>query len=152
NALRQDGDEYPILKLNDASWEVMRKERTIRLLKPVRRAADDTRGKSKADTQSWEGVDRDLFEELRVWRRELADAKQVQPYIIFSDATLRDLARARPSTAEGLRDVYGIGDAKMRDYGAALLSKVAGYCKARGVAMDQAARPAAPREQPTRVA
>ena len=57
-----------------------------------------------------------------------------------------------PSSSEGLRYVYGIGDAKMREYGTVILAKIAGYCKARGVAMDQATRPPAPREQPARTA
>jgi ATP-dependent DNA helicase RecQ len=150
SALRQEGEDYPILKLTEASWEVMRKERTVRLLKPVRRQAGDKGGKSKADTQSWEGVDRELFEALRVFRRGLADAKQVQPYIIFSDATLRELARVRPSSLDNLRLVYGIGDAKLREYGNAVLNKIRQFCADNGLAMDQDSRPARPREQPAK--
>src|SRR5262249_53899857 len=75
SALKQEGEEYPILKLNEASWEVMKKQRDIRLLKPVQRRTGE--GKSKADTVSWEGVDRELFEELRLLRRQIADDKEV---------------------------------------------------------------------------
>ncbi len=151
NVLKQEGDEYPILKLNEASWEVMKKQRTVRLLKPVRRRRDDQAGKSKADTQSWEGVDRELFEALRLLRRDLANAKNVQPYIIFSDATLRELARVRPSSLEAMRLVYGVGDAKLSDYGRTVLTKILSFCRDAGLSMDQAAR-AVRREQPTKVA
>ena len=149
--LVQEGDPYPVLKLNEASWEVMKKQRDVRLLKPVRRAAEDKGGKSRADQVSWEGVDRGLFEELRVLRRDQAQEKEVPPYIIFSDATLRELARVRPSSLESMRLVYGIGDAKLREYGQRVLAKVVAYCADNGVAMDQAAR-APKREAPVRAA
>jgi ATP-dependent DNA helicase RecQ len=149
--LKQEGEEYPILKLNEASWDVMKKQRTVKLLKPVRRASDDKQAKSKADTQSWEGVDRGLFEELRVMRRAWADAKNVQPYIIFSDATLRELARARPSSLETLRLVYGIGDSKLREFGHSILKKITDYCRDKGLTTDEGPRPPR-REQPGRVA
>jgi ATP-dependent DNA helicase RecQ len=150
SVLKQEGEEYPLLKLNEASWEVMKKQRTLRLLKPVRRQADDKQGRSKADTQSWEGVDRELFDELRLLRRALADAKQVQPYIILGDATLRELARIRPSSLEAMRLVYGIGDAKLREFGKILLEKIKTYCAATALAMDQAPGPLRQREQPVR--
>jgi ATP-dependent DNA helicase RecQ len=134
--LRQDGDEYPVLKLTDGSWEVMRKQRTVRLLQPVRRQADDRTGKSRADTESWEGVDRGLFEDLRGFRRDLAASRGVPPYVILSDATLRELARIRPSTIEGLRLIYGIGDRKLHDFGAALLQRQLDYCRGHGLVLD----------------
>jgi ATP-dependent DNA helicase RecQ len=139
--LMQEGDEYPILRLNDTSWAVMKKERDVRLLKPVRRRADDEGRKSKADTTSWEGVDRDLFEELRNLRRDWAAAKDVPPYIIFSDATLRELARVRPSSLDKLRMVYGIGDAKLQEFGDRLLMRLKAYCADKNLSMDQASRP-----------
>jgi ATP-dependent DNA helicase RecQ len=148
SVLKQEGEEYPLLKLNEASWEVMKKQRAVRLLKPVRRQAEDKGGKSKADTQSWEGVDKELFEELRLFRRGLANAKQVQPYIILSDATLRELARVRPSSLEGMRLVYGIGDSKLREFGKVLLGKIKAHCADKGLAMDQAQSPPKQREQP----
>ena len=151
SVLKQEGEEYPILKLNEASWEVMKKQREVRLLKPVRRRSDEQERKSKAETTSWEGVDKGLFEDLRVWRRGLADAKNVQPYIILNDASLRELARIRPSSLEALRLVYGIGDAKLREFGNTLLAKIRSHCQSEGLAMDQAPRPAR-REPPVKVA
>src|SRR5205814_10533719 len=71
---------------------------------------------------------------------------------ICSDATLRELARVRPSTLEAMRLVYGIGDAKLREYGNAVLGKIRLHCQEKGLAMDQASRPPKQPEQPVRVA
>jgi ATP-dependent DNA helicase RecQ len=135
--LVQTSDEYPTLRLNDASWEVMKKSRTIRLLQPVRKPAKEKPEKSRADVTSWEGVDRVLFESLRSLRLKLATERQVPPYIVFSDATLRELARVRPSTREKMRLVYGIGERKLQDYAEPVLEHITSYCKQQQVAMDQ---------------
>jgi ATP-dependent DNA helicase RecQ len=103
-------------------------------------------------------VDRDLFEALRGLRRQLAEARQWQPYLVFSDATLRELARVRPSSLERLRLVYGIGDTKLRDFGAPLLQLLTEHCRRHGLSTDNASaavrteepRKPAPRPNPTR--
>src|SRR5207245_1495993 len=101
--------------------------------------------KSKADTASWENVDRDLFEALRERRLRFAAERQVPPYIIFSDATLRELARIRPSTLAAMRVVYGIGAAKLQDFGATFLQVIVDHCREHGLTFDNATvmRPAA---------
>ena len=142
-ALRQDGAEYPVLKLTDASWEVMRKQRTIRLLRPVRRQVDDRATKSRADTESWVGVERGLFEELRELRKKMAVERGVPPYVIMGDATLRELARRRPSTRDQLRLVYGIGAVRIEVFGEPVLECIKEYCARQGVPMDVAPAPAA---------
>ncbi|HUP61234.1 MAG TPA: HRDC domain-containing protein [Thermoanaerobaculia bacterium] len=68
--------------------------------------------------------DRALFEALRVWRRAESQERGVPPYVIFSDRTLRELARARPSTLYELRGIYGIGDAKLEAFGSAVISVI----------------------------
>jgi ATP-dependent DNA helicase RecQ len=132
------GDKVPLLGLNDASWEVMRGQRGVRLVQLVRRKKGERAERSKADTTSWEGVDRELFEALRSDRRKLAEERQVPPYVIFSDATLRELARLRPSTLERMRLVYGIGDTKLREYGDRFLQIIRGHCQERSLSMDNA--------------
>jgi ATP-dependent DNA helicase RecQ len=134
--LRQEGDEYPILKLNEASWEVMRKQREVRLIQLVRRKKGERARASRVDTQSWENVDKGLFEELRTWRAEEARKANLPPYIVFSDATLRDLARVRPSTAEALRLVYGIGEAKEQAYGERVLRLIREHCAKHNLPLD----------------
>jgi ATP-dependent DNA helicase RecQ len=143
--VQTDGD-YPLLKLNEGSWEVMRGRRQVRLVRLVRRQKGERPEKSKADESSWEGVDRGLFEALRLLRRDLAEQKQVPPYIIFSDNTLRELARIRPSTPEKMHLVYGIGEAKLHEYGERVLHLIAGYCRDNGLPVDVTAPPPRPRE------
>jgi ATP-dependent DNA helicase RecQ len=125
--LVQTADEYPILRLNEASWEVMQKKRSVRLLQPVRRKGKDRPEKSRVETTSWEGVDRILFESLRTLRLRLATERKVPPYIIFSDAVLRELARTKPRTREAMRLVHGIGDRKVQDFGEPVLTLIGEY-------------------------
>ena len=84
----------------------------------------------------WEGVDRALFEELRGMRNRLAIQKQVPPYIIFSDATLRDLARQRPSNLAGLTRIHGIGAQKQKEFGAVVLHTIKEWCQSHNLAMN----------------
>jgi ATP-dependent DNA helicase RecQ len=134
--LLQVGDEYPLLRLNEASWEVMRGERQVRLVQLVRRKKGERPEKTKVETTSWEGVDRELFEALRRLRRDLARDRQVSPFIIFTDNTLRELARMRPSTLEPMRLIPGVGDKRLRDFGALFLTLIADQCRARGLSLD----------------
>ncbi len=140
--LVQAGEEYPVLQLNAASWEVMRGKRTVRLVQPARRQKGEGPKKSKAAEVSWEGVDQELFEALRQLRREIATAKAVPPYVVFHDTTLREMARIRPSTAERLRQLYGISDSKLRDLGAQFLAVIAEHCRQNELAMDCGGAPA----------
>ncbi len=139
--------ERPVLHLNDASWEVLRGKRSVRLLQPKAGPVSKTR----FDEASWEGVDRGLFESLRGLRKRLAEERQVPPYVIFSDATLRDLARLRPSSALGLSRIRGIGKRKVDDLGPFVLQHMADYCSSNGLEVDVAAEPARrPAAGPTR--
>ena len=132
----QKTGEYNVLHLTESSRGVLKGEVTPKLLKSsAERTVSERVARSVAE-DSWEGVDRDLFEELRVLRREKAADRGVPPYIVFSDATLRDLARRRPSRLDVMRTVKGVGDKKLRDYGDEFLKAVTVYCNKHGVAMN----------------
>jgi ATP-dependent DNA helicase RecQ len=131
--LEKSGD-YNVLQLSPAGWQVLRGELTPRLLKPAprNRRKDrefDSQATSRAARDSWDGVDRDLFESLRAFRRHKAEERGVPPFIIFSDATLRDLARVQPTTFAELPHIHGIGAKKLAEYGAELLAEIASYRK-----------------------
>ncbi len=132
--LMQVGDDYPLLKLNALSWEVMKGQRSVRLVQ-LRRG--QKLEKAKAEGVSWEGVDRTLFEALRVLRKRLADELRKPPYVIFNDTTLRELARIRPSSLERMRSVTGIGDAKLHMFGQQFFEIVQEQSVARQLARDQ---------------
>ena len=142
------GGHVPILKLNDASWEVMHGKRTVQLVQVSRTRKAE---KSLAHLISWEGVDRDLFERLRELRRRLAEERGVPPYIIFSDATLRELAQVRPASEEKLRLIYGVGEAKLRDFGTEILQIIERHCQERDLRRDlpPLARVPVPAPKPT---
>jgi ATP-dependent DNA helicase RecQ len=123
DVLCQAGD-YPVLKLNEASWEVMRGRRRVRLIQLARRQKGERPQRSRVDAVSWEGVDRALFETLRQLRRDIAHELGKPPYVIFADTTLRELARMRPTTLERMRTAYGVGDAKLRDFGVRFLAAI----------------------------
>ena len=75
---------------------------------------------------------------LKVLRRGLADAREVPAFVIFSDATLREMARRRPSDKKSLLQVSGIGQRKAADFGKDFLRLIRDYCSAHDAAMDQA--------------
>jgi ATP-dependent DNA helicase RecQ len=123
--------EYNVLGVTPAGRRLLKGELQPRLLRPA--TAVKT---SLAAQVSWEGVDRELFESLRAWRREVAEQRQVPPFVIFSDATLRDLARSRPSCGESLSKIQGIGAHKREEYGVPLLALISQQCQARGLSQD----------------
>lgn len=93
----------------------------------ARRAVDLLREESARDARPRVGDDAELFEGLRALRRDLAAEREVPPYIICSDATLRGLCRKRPSTREELLDVTGIGEKKADAFGEVFLQAIAEF-------------------------
>lgn len=93
----------------------------------ARRAVDLLREESARDARPRVGDDAELFEGLRALRRDLAAERDVPPYIICSDATLRGLCRKRPSTREELLDVTGIGEKKADAFGEVFLQAIAEF-------------------------
>jgi superfamily II DNA helicase RecQ len=67
-----------------------------------------------------------LFEELRALRRQIADREHLPAYVIFHDATLRDMVTLRPSTREELLQVSGVGRVKLDKYGEEFLAVLTG--------------------------
>ncbi len=113
------GLRVPLLKLNRESWEVLRGQRSVSLNRPVTKVE-----KSRADVQSWEGVDKQLFEHLKILRRNLASERGCAPYIIAHDTTLRELSKQRPSSMDQLLEIHGIGKAKAKEYGEFFLTSI----------------------------
>jgi ATP-dependent DNA helicase RecQ len=131
--LDRTAEDRPVLRLNDASRAVLRGQRAVRLLQPKTKV-----GKTRFDQESWEGVDRGLFESLRALRREIADDRSVPAYVLFSDATLRDMARVRPGSAAAFLNVRGVGERKLADFGQRFLERIAIYCRANDLPLDAA--------------
>ncbi|MFA6100159.1 MAG: RecQ family ATP-dependent DNA helicase [Patescibacteria group bacterium] len=77
--------------------------------------------------------DHELFELLRVVRRNLANAHNVPPYVIFGDRTLQDMARWYPQSLEGMSHVFGIGREKLSQYGAEFVGAIRAYAEPKGI-------------------
>ena len=94
--------QYPVLQLNALSWQVLRGQQKVwQKVVTVKKAA----------------VKSDLFEKLRLLRRELAIKANLPPYMIFSDATLTQMAQEKPSSMEEMSHIKGVGEFKLNRYG-----------------------------------
>jgi ATP-dependent DNA helicase RecQ len=131
--LERTAEDRPVLRLTEASWEVLRGKRTVRLLQPTAEVQ-----KTRFDEESWEGVNHDLFDSLRTLRRKVADERNVPAYVLFSDATLRDMARVRPGSPSALLGIRGIGERKLADLGERFLELIATYCRTNDLPLDTA--------------
>ncbi len=104
--------KYPILKLNHQSVEVLKGKKTVWMYTAPIPNTEPT------DFQE------DLFAELRELRKQMADEKDVPPYILFSDATLKELSRYFPVTKEEMLEIKGIGGKKYDQYGEPFLTLI----------------------------
>jgi ATP-dependent DNA helicase RecQ len=139
-ALVQEGQPRPTLRLGPAARAILRGEAEVRLLQTGSTSIGE-------GADEWAGVDRELFEVLRTWRRDLAAARNVAPFVILGDGTLRDLAAIRPSSIERLRAISGIGDVRLREHGNELLQIIDTHCAARDLERDVAVNVRPPRER-----
>ena len=89
--------------------------------KPLSSAAEKKRGRCADCPASY---DEELFERLRVWRKETADEESVPAFVVFTDATLQLIAEQRPTSPAALLRISGVGPAKLERYGDALLGVV----------------------------
>ncbi len=87
--------------------------------------------RSRAEAKSWEGVDGGLFETLRDLSRELATERGVPAYMIFGNATLRELAPLRPTNLEDLAGIRGVGEKRLQDVGGGFVAEIRSYCEER---------------------
>ncbi|HSD84665.1 MAG TPA: RQC domain-containing protein, partial [Anaerolineae bacterium] len=131
--LERTSEERPVLRLNDASREVLRGHRTVQLVQPKAEVQ-----KTRFDEQSWEGVNHGLFDSLRALRRKIAQERDMPAYVLFSDATLREMARVRPGSKAALLGIRGVGESKLADLGERFLDLIATYCGAQELPLDAA--------------
>ena len=87
-----------------------------------------------ADEQADLAVDAALFEQLRTLRRELAEERNVPPYVIFGDVTLRQMAAYLPQSRESLSRISGVGAAKLEQWGEAFLEVIRSHADEQGLA------------------
>ncbi|MCX6744118.1 MAG: DNA helicase RecQ [Candidatus Parcubacteria bacterium] len=118
--LTQLGSEYPILGLTEKSSAVLQGKELVFLVKTI------SKQEAAGDEMPYE---KELFNELKLVRNNWARQENVPAYIIFSDATLLELATYLPQTMEELKKISGFGDVKLAKYGKPFLNVVVTYCK-----------------------
>ncbi|MDP2639474.1 MAG: HRDC domain-containing protein, partial [Betaproteobacteria bacterium] len=116
-----DHASYGSLKLAEASRAVLAGAQTVHLrqMQPGKPKAAARR--STAAAAGLDAAAEQLWRRLRGWRASIAKEHGVPAYVVFHDATLAELARARPLTEDALGQISGVGQRKLERYGAALL-------------------------------
>jgi ATP-dependent DNA helicase RecQ len=128
--LQQSDGVYPVVALTHKGLGLLKDPSSVPGLALARQRPPRTgapRAQSRVEAESWENVDRDLFERLRSVRLEIARSRGVPPYVIFHDATLREMARLRPASRAALLDVKGVGARKAAELGDMFLLAIANH-------------------------
>jgi ATP-dependent DNA helicase RecQ len=121
--IAQDLMEHGRWWVTDEGWVVLKGKQKVELRKIVASpAGKGRRDKRAAAVAIVSDADTVLLESLRTLRTKLARAQNVPAYVVFSDRTLVELATHRPTTPAAMREIHGIGDAKLERYGADFLA------------------------------
>ncbi|MCX8493837.1 MAG: DNA helicase RecQ [Chthoniobacterales bacterium] len=115
---------FATIELSSEGMAILRDRRQIRLTKPITPSTEATRAPSRAVDRGDIVCDEQLFNALRTLRRTLADERNVPAYVIFSDVTLRLMAREQPSTLELMSSISGIGQKKLSEFGETFISAI----------------------------
>jgi ATP-dependent DNA helicase RecQ len=113
--------EHGGLSLGGDARDILKGEASVMIVVPPKREKKRRSGRGAADGGA-NPVGDPLFDALRTLRRDLAQEAGVPPYVVFHDATLREMAAARPSSLAELGEIGGIGARKLEAYGEAFLS------------------------------
>lgn len=122
NLLVKKGDEYPIICLTDTGRLWLKLRSTIWLPKP-KKAFEVAAVANKEHVE----YDRDLFEQLRVVRKQIASARGVPPFVVFGDASLREMAAYVPQSLDSFSNIFGVGTEKLRQFGPVFVEAISAY-------------------------
>ena len=116
---RSEGDR-PVIQLTEAAWGVLKGGDEVVLTAPRAGRAKTT----QVDEDDWDGVDRDLFEQLRRWRRRVSQERGKPAWTILDDKALRSIAREKPLSPAALLRCRGIGEKRLAEFGQDILDLV----------------------------
>lgn len=123
--LQQSDSEYPVLQLNEMSRKILKGEMKVMLVKSV-----TENKKAVATNDAEEPIHPELFKQLKAVRFALAKEENLPAFVIFSDATLVELATYLPLTNTHLSKISGFGAIKLAKYGGQFLDAIIEYCRA----------------------
>ena len=121
-------DQKSVVKMTPASQRVLFQNERIQLVQQttVKARQEAAKAKAKPATKR-QRVRDDLFEVLRQLRKQLAQQRGVPPYIIFSDATLEEMAARRPMSDTEMQQISGVGERKLQLYGDAFMEAIRAF-------------------------
>ena len=120
-----DSDGYGTIRLAPESASVLRGERAVRLRRETEKVVRSRGSKSRTAAADLSDEGAEVFEALRAWRAGVAKEQGVPAYVVFHDATLREVVTQRPTSLEALGGISGIGAAKLERHGPGLLAVLA---------------------------
>lgn len=128
--LEQSDGKYPVVSLTADGREALGGHKRImqqkRVVEDVPAAIPPRRQKRRANAVDEEAL-RPLFDALRAVRRDLARDENIPPFVIFSDATLWDMAALKPNSLDAMGDIKGVGSFKLHKYGRSFISAIQSY-------------------------
>ncbi len=116
--IKVTGAPYPVLKLTEKSKEVLLDGKTVLV---------NIKEEEKKPREIEKDFDTDLFNHLKAVRLDMARKRNIPPFIIFSDASLKEMAQKKPKTEEEMLEVKGVGDKKLIQYGDIFLAEIREY-------------------------
>ncbi|MEM9806094.1 MAG: DNA helicase RecQ [Cyanobacteria bacterium P01_D01_bin.56] len=125
--LAETTDGYSVLKLNADSWQVLKKQIPVNI-HVVKRPETVSKVKTD-DAVQLSAEELVLLEQLRQLRKRLADEQSVPPYVVFADASLRQMAQQRPIATEAFSAISGVGKRKLEQYGKIFTETIETFCR-----------------------
>jgi ATP-dependent DNA helicase RecQ len=119
--LRQTAEKFSVLELTPQGLALLKERKPVRLTRPV------SAPEPKAARAGEVACDEALFESLVRLRKQVADERSVPPHIIFSDVTLRQMARDYPGNERALGRISGMSERKLQEFGRVILAVIAGH-------------------------
>ena len=121
-----DYANHSVLKTTHLAKPVLFENKSVWLTQPE--SYEERTSKKATPSRSNKGEFQDgLFEILRVLRKEIAQKKEIPPYSVFPDTTLQEMVKAKPLTLEDFKELTGVGDFKLRQYGRAFIQAIQEY-------------------------
>ena len=131
--LTETTDGYPVLRLNELSMEILRKERTVEMAAPAKPV--QKRQVKSDDTLALKPDEEELFQRLRALRKQIADELNIPPYVVFADMSLRYMAQRRPQSRSQFAQIPGVGSNKLAAYFEAFTDEIRDYCLSHNLKM-----------------
>ena len=122
--LEQDIGNYSVLKLTEAARPLLRGEIELTITKPRIKPGRKKRAERKIVGLEY---DQELFNQLRVLRKQIADRDEVPPYVVFGDASLAEMAATLPTDKDAFLQINGVGQTKLQRYGNEFMEEIIGF-------------------------